>query len=145
MNDEVSAAMRLKGMLQQLKDEEREFSKVRAQTRQDIQKARLDALDETKTAKERLDAVQKANDLELKTTADVLKMQERKIAIQKEQMSLSENMGEDLDELAALEVGLIDLQTASFQTQKRLATEMETLKNEIVAADKARKKEKQMK
>ena len=143
MNDEVSAAMRLKGMLQQLKDEEREFSKVRAQTRQDIQKARLDALDETKTAKERLDAVQKANDLELKTTADVLKMQERKIAIQKEQMSLSENMGEDLDELAALEVGLIDLQTASFQTQKRLATEMETLKNEIVAADKARKKEKQ--
>ena len=143
MNDEVSAAMRLKGMLQQLKDEEREFSKVRAQTRQDIQKARLDALDETKTAKERLDAVQKANDLELKTTADVLKMQERKIAIQKEQMSLSENMGEDLDELAALEVGLIDLQTASFQTQKRLATEMETLKNEIVAADKARAKEKQ--
>ena len=143
MNDEVSAAMRLKGMLQQLKDEEREFSKVRAQTRQDIQKARLDALDETKTAKERLDAVQKANDLELKTTADVLKMQERKIAIQKEQMSLSENMGEDLDELAALEVGLIDLQTASFQTQKRLATEMETLKNEIVAADKERKKIKQ--
>ena len=143
MNDEVSAAMRLKGMLQQLKDEEREFSKVRAQTRQDIQKARLDALDETKTAKERLDAVQKANDLELKTTADVLKMQERKIAIQKEQMSLSENMGEDLDELADLEVGLINLQTASFQTQKRLATEMETLKNEIVATDKARKKEKQ--
>ena len=75
MNNEAAAAMRLKGMLQQLKDEEREFSKVRAQTRQDIQKARLDALDESKTAEERLAALQKANDLELKTTADILEMQ----------------------------------------------------------------------
>jgi hypothetical protein len=137
---DVAAAMRLKGMLQQLKDEERKFSKVRAQTRQDIQKARLDALDESKTAEERLAAVQKANDLELKTTEDVLKMQRRKIEVQKATMALSENMAEDLDELASLEVELIDLQTASFQTQKRLATEMETLTNEIAAKEKAAQK-----
>ena len=141
MNNEAAAAMRLKGMLQQLKDEEREFSKVRAQTRQDIQKARLDALDESKTAEERLAAVQKANDLELKTTEDVLEMQRRKIEVQKETMALSENMAEDLDELASLEVELIDLQTQSFQTQKRLATEMETLTNEIAADKKAKQKE----
>ena len=140
MNNEAAAAMRLKGMLQQLKDEEREFSKVRAQTRQDIQKARLDALDESKTAEERLAAVQKANDLELKTTEDVLEMQRRKIEVQKETMALSENMAEDLDELASLEVELIDLQTQSFQTQKRLATEMETLTNEIAADAKAAQK-----
>lgn len=140
---DVTAAMKLKGLTQQLKDEEREFAKVRAQTRQDIQKARLDALDETKTVEERLAAVQKANDLELKTTEDVLKMQRRKIEVQKETMALSENMAEDLDELASLEVELIDLQTASFQTQKRLATEMETLQNEIAAKDKARAKEKE--
>jgi hypothetical protein len=138
---DVAAAMRLKGMLQQLKDEEREFSKVRAQTRQDIQKARLDALDESKTAEERLAAVQKANDLELKTTEDILEMQRRKIEVQKATMALSENMAEDLDELASLEVELIDLQTASFQTQKRLATEMETLSNEIAAKEKARHEE----
>jgi len=137
---DVTAAMKLKGLTQQLKDEEREFSKVRAQTRQDIQKARLDALDETKTVEERLAAVQKANDLELKTTEDVLEMQRRKIQIQKETMALSENMAEDLDDLAALEVGLIDLQTQSFQTQKRLATEMETLTNEITANEKAAQK-----
>ena len=141
INNNVDAAMHLKGLTQQLKDEEREFSKVRAQTRQDIQKARLDALDETKTVEERLKAVQKANDLELKTTEDVLQMQRRKIQIQKETMALSENMAEDLDELAALEVGLIDLQTQSFQTQKRLATEMETLTNEIAANAKAAEKE----
>ena len=138
---DVAAAMKLKGLTQQLKDEEREFNKVRAQTRQEIQKARLDALDETKTVEERLAAVQRANDLELKTTEDVLEMQRRKIQIQKETMALSENMAEDLDELAALEVGLIDLQTQSFQTQKRLATEMETLTNEIAANKKAAEKE----
>jgi len=139
---DVAAAMKLKGLTQQLKDEEREFNKVRAQTRQEIQKARLEALDETKTVEERLAAVQRANELELKTTEDVLEMQRRKIAIQKETMALSENMAEDLDELAALEVGLIDLQTQSFQTQKRLATEMETLQNEIRANEKAAEKEK---
>ena len=139
---ESNAAMKLKGSLQSLRDEERQFSKVRAQTRQDIQKARLDALDESKTAEERLAAVQKANDLELGTTEKSLEMQRKKIEVQKETMALSENMAEDLDELAALEVELIDLQTQSFQTQKRLATEMETLKNEIVADEKARTKEK---
>ena len=138
---DVAAAMKLKGLTQQLKDEEREFNKVRAQTRQEIQKARLDALDESKTAEERLAALQTANELELKTTEDVLEMQRRKIAIQKETMALSENMAEDLDELATLEVGLIDLQTSSFQTQKRLATEMETLTNEIAANAKAAEKE----
>ena len=138
---DVAAAMKLKGLTQQLKDEEREFNKVRAQTRQEIQKARLDALDESKTAEERLAALQTANELELKTTEDVLEMQRRKIQIQKETMALSENMAEDLDELATLEVGLIDLQTSSFQTQKRLATEMETLTNEIAANKKAKQKE----
>ena len=137
---DVAAAMKLKGLTQQLKDEEREFNKVRAQTRQEIQKARLDALDESKTAEERLAALQTANELELKTTEDVLEMQRRKIQIQKETMALSENMAEDLDELANLEVGLIDLQTQSFQTQKRLATEMETLTNEIRAKEKAAQK-----
>jgi chromosome segregation ATPase len=141
INNDVTAAMKLKGLTQQLRDEEREFNKVRAQTRQEIQKARLEALDESKTVEERLAAVQRANELELKTTEDVLEMQRRKIQIQKETMALSENMAEDLDELAALEVGLIDLQTQSFQTQKRLATEMETLTNEIAANKKAKQKE----
>ena len=140
MANDVRIAMKLKGILQKLKDEEREFSKVRAQTRQDIQKARLDALDESKTAEERLKALNIANDLELKTTAKAIEMQKTKVRVQKEVMALSENMAEDLDELAALEVGLIDLQTQSFQTQKRLATEMETLTNEILAKGKAEAK-----
>ena len=55
-------------------------------------------------------------------------------------MKLSENMQEDEDKLVALEVELINKKTQSFQTQKRLATEMETLTNEIKAKAKADQK-----
>jgi hypothetical protein len=138
---DVDAAMKLKKATQELRQLENDFAKDRAQTRQDIQKARLDALDETKTQEERLKALQKANDLELKTTADAMELQKEKIRIQKETMALSENLQEDEDALVALEVELINLKTQSFQTQKRLATEMETLTNEIKANEKTAEKE----
>lgn len=138
---ETEAMIKLKKATQDLRQLENDFAKDRAETRQEIQKARLDALDETKTQEERLAALQKANDLELKTTADAMELQKEKIRIQKETMALSENLQEDEDALVALEVELIDLQTQSFQTQKRLATEMETLTNEITANKKAKEKE----
>ena len=56
-------------------------------------------------------------------------------------MDLSKNLQEDEDALVALEVELINLKTQSFQTQKRLATEMETLTNEIKANEKTAEKE----
>ena len=139
---DVAAAMALKKATQELRQLENDFAKDRAQTRQEIQKARLEALDESKTQEERLAALQKANDLELKTTADAMELQKEKIRIQKETMDLSKNLQEDEDALVALEVELINLKTQSFQTQKRLATEMETLTNEIRANEKAAEKEK---
>ena len=138
---DVTATMALKKATQDLRQLENDFAKERAQTRQEIQKARLEALDESKTAEERLKALQKANDLELKTTAAAIEMQKEKIRIQNETMDLSKNLQEDEDALVALEVELINLKTQSFQTQKRLATEMETLTNEIAANKKAAEKE----
>ena len=138
---DVAAAMALKKATQDLRQLENDFAKERAQTRQEIQKARLEALDESKTAEERLKALQKANDLELKTTAAAIEMQKEKIRIQNETMDLSKNLQEDEDALVALEVELINLKTQSFQTQKRLATEMETLTNEMKANEKTAEKE----
>ena len=138
---ETEAMMKLKGLTQKLRQIENDFAKERAQTRQEIQKARLDALDESKTQEERLAALQKANDLELKTTRKAIEIQKQKIKIQKETMALSENMQEDEDALVALEVEKINMQTQSFQTQKRLATEMETLTNEMAANKKTAEKE----
>jgi len=141
INNDVTAIMALKKRTQELRQTENDFAKDRAKTRQEIQKARLEALDESKTQEERLAALQKANDLELETTAAAIELQKKKIAIQAETMDLSKNLQEDEDALVALEVELINLKTQSFQTQKRLATEMETLTNEMRANEKAKLKE----
>ena len=85
INDNVEAAMRLKGITQALRQAENDYSKERAQTMQEIQKARLEALDESKTAEERLEALQTANDLELKTTAKAIELQKQKIMVQREE------------------------------------------------------------
>ena len=127
----VDVSNRLTAAQQRLRDEERKFNKVRAQTRQEIEKARLDALDDSKTSEERLAALKKANDLELETTAKTIEMQEKKIALQKTEMRFSDDMAADLDALSTLETELIDLQTRSFKTQKKLARDMESLTNEI--------------
>jgi len=140
IKNDVTAAMALKGKLQELRQTENDYSLDRAKTMQEIQKARLEALDDSKTAEERLAALQKANDLELATTRKAIEIQKDKIKIQKETMDLSKNLQEDEDKLVELEVAKINMQTQSFQTQKRLATEMETLKNEIAANEKAAQK-----
>jgi hypothetical protein len=138
----IMMQMALTNATQKLKDEEREFIKARAKTRQIIQKSRLEALDETKTQEERLAALKKANDLEISTTNKAIAMQKTRIAVKKQENALSKSLEEDLDALAALEVELIDLKTQSFQTQKRLATEMETLTNELNARTKQEAKDK---
>ena len=142
MTEEAAAAMRLKDIMQNIRREEMEFSKVQAQTRQDVAKARLLAMDESKTQEERLEAINSVMDKELKMTADIIKMQKKKIAAKKEENRLGESMIEDKEALMALEVELIDLTTQSTMTQKRLMTEVEALNLEIIAKNKADAKKK---
>ena len=142
MNNEANAAMRLKGIMQDIRREEMEFSKVQAQTRQDVAKARLLAMDETKTQEERLKAINSVMKKELEMTANIIAMQKKKIAAKKEENSLGESMIEDKEALMALEVELIDLTTQSTMTQKRLMTEVEALNLEIIAKNKAAAKKK---
>ena len=142
IKEETKAAIELKGALQGIKDEERAFSIQKAKTRQEIQKARLEALDEQKTLDERIAALQVAADLEISTTEAAIDMQRRKLEAKQAEVDLGESLAEDFDELAQLEVQLIDLQTQSFQTRKRIATELETLTNEQIALDKKAANEK---
>ncbi len=142
IKEETKAAIELKGALQAIKDEERAFSIEKAKTRQEIQKARLEAIDENKTLDERIEALQRAADLEIATTEAAIAMQDRKLKAKQAEVDLGESLAEDFDELAQLEVELIDLQTQSFQTRKRIATELETLTNEQIALDKQAAKDK---
>jgi|13_taG_2_1085334.scaffolds.fasta_scaffold04898_4 hypothetical protein len=142
IKNETNAAIELAGALQKIKDAEREFSIQKAKTAQEIQKARFEALDENKTLEERLEALQRAADLEIETTNKAIQLQKEKLAARQAEVDLGESLEEDYDDLAQLEVELINLQTSSFQTRKRIATEIETLTREQAALDKQAAKEK---
>ena len=138
---EVDAMVALKQRTQELRDADNEFMIQKAATRQEIEKARLIAEDETKSAKERLDNLTKALELEEKTTKRELELATERLAIQEEEMALSENSAEDEARLAQLKVELIEKETASIKMRRRVVTEVNSLEREIAAEEKARRGE----
>jgi len=141
IKNEVAAITEITKRVQELRDVERDFGVERAKTNQEIAKARLLAEDENLTLQERIKHLETANKLELQTTADAIKLAEEKLLLKQQEVGLGESMAEDLDEVAQLEIALIDLQTQSFSTRKRLATGIETLRVEQRTEEKARETE----
>lgn len=140
---EVVAMMELKKRTQELRDADLEFMVQKAATRQEIERARLIAEDETKSAKERLDNLKKALELEKETTQQELALAAERVAIQELEMKQSENLIEDEEKLAQLKVAFIEKETASIKMRRRVVTEVNALEREIHAEQMARQKEKQ--
>jgi hypothetical protein len=130
---EVNAMVALKKRTQELRDADNEFMIQKAATRQEIEKARLNAEDETKSAEERLDALKTALTLEEKTTKRELELARERLAIKQEEMNLSENSAEDEEKLAQLKVELIEVETASVKMRRRVITEVNAFEKEINA------------
>tara|TARA_R100000995_G_scaffold18009_1_gene7295 strand:- start:12366 stop:13841 length:1476 start_codon:yes stop_codon:yes gene_type:complete len=140
---EVSAMVALKKRTQELRDADMEFMVQKAKTRQEIEKARLIAEDETKSASERLSNLKKALELEAETTQQELVLARERMKIQEEEMALSENSAEDEQRLAQLKTEIIEKETASIKMRRRVVTEVNSLEREIQAEEKARADEKQ--
>ena len=139
---EAQAAADLQRALNKLKDEERDFIKQRAETNKQIAEARLLAEDDTLAVEERIEALQRAVNLEQQTVARQIELAEERARIAREQVALGESLEEDLQAVAEAEAVVIDLQTASLRTQKRLQTELNSLKVEgITKAHEAMKAE----
>ena len=130
---ETQAASDLERAMNRLKDEERDFTKARAATNLEISKARLLAEDDTLTVEERIDALQRAVELEQKTVDEQLRLAEERARIAREQVALGESLEEDLNRVAEAEAAVLDLQSASLRTQKRLQTELNSLRAEGIA------------
>ena len=143
MSREISLAIELERIFQRIADSERGLNLERAEANKIIAKARLDAEDETKTLEERMVALQKANDEELKITAKSLALQKEKVEATRQEVGMGESMSEDLEKLNQEKIKLINMETASFSMQKRLTTGLETLKVEAATKQKAREKERQ--
>ncbi len=142
VNREVKAMVALKKRTQELRDEDNKFMVQKAKTRQEIERARLIAEDETKSAEKRLDNLKKALALEAKTTKQEVALAKERVAIQEEEMALSENMEEDERDLAQLKARLIETETASIKMRRRVIMEVNALEKEIAAEEKARQKDK---
>ena len=138
---ESSAMVALKKRTQELRDADNEFMIQKAATRQEIERARLIAEDETKSAQERLVNLKKALELEAKTTKRELELARERMEIQKQEMALSENSAEDEAELARLKSQVIETETASLKMRRRVVTEVNALEREMMAEEKAREKE----
>jgi hypothetical protein len=138
---EVTAMVDLKRRTQELRDADNEFMVQKAATRREIEKARLIAEDETKSAEERLENLKLALELEAQTTEEELKLAKERMEIKKQEMLLSENSAEDERELATLRARVIETETASFRMRRRVATEVNSLEREIHAERVARLKE----
>ena len=142
IKEEIKVMTDLEKRQQALRDAEIQFTVQRAATRKEIEKARLLAEDETLSQEERVKALQKALDLETKTTNQELELARERVRIQEEQMAVSENLVEDEKKLADFRADVINKETKSFRLQKRVKTEINELNREIEAEEKRIAKEK---
>ena len=126
----ANAAVELSQAAINLRENQRKLKVTFAETRAEIAKLRLVAEDETLTLEERMAAAERAMELENGLMAAREKAAREELRIHNERMELAENTEEDYEKRAELEAGLIDIQTNSFKQQRRLLTELQSLRNE---------------
>jgi len=124
---ETKAAGELQKRMNALKDEEREFNLVRAETNKAIAQTRLAVEDEAKSFDERIKALDTAIKLEQETVDEQLRLAREREAIITAQVEQSESLEEDLQRQADARAAVIELETASLRTQKRLEGERQSL------------------
>jgi len=132
---EVDLMIELKRQSQELRDSERELRVETAERRAEIEGLKLIAEDLTKTEEERLDAAQKAFDIENELLDKRVANAEEAVRIQKEQVETSESLEEDLDKLADLEVALADIRIESTTKQIELNNKINGIKREAEAKE----------
>jgi hypothetical protein len=128
---EVAIMTALETRVQKLRDAEIQFTIQRAETRKEIEKARLLAEDETQTQEVRIEALKKALDLEKQTVDTELKLAKERVAIQEEQMETAENKVEAEKQLADFKAEVLKVETRSLRLQKRVQTEINELEREL--------------
>ena len=124
MKKEGDEAMRLTGIMQKVRDEEREMLLIRAKANQQIAESRLLAEDDTKGNEERLKAL-KAAVAEEKRVAEIeMETAEKKAKAMQDLIDLGKSGEDEIQALAEANARVIDLQTASTLRQKRVAAEV---------------------
>jgi len=141
VTEAVESATALQKRSQALRESQRNLQLAFAEGRAQIKEYNMTAEDTTKTLEERLEAAQKAIDIEKELMAERQRIAEEELAIHKAQMALGESTEEDRQKLVDLEVALINIRTESAEMQTTLNNKLNTIKDQAAAEDERRRKE----
>jgi hypothetical protein len=134
---------RISNILNDVEDAERELIVQRARANKQIIEARFIADDLTKSTEERIKAVQRASKLEDQVATKELKYARQKAKALEEQAAISEVTEDQLVAIAEAQARVLDLEADSIRRQKRLQSEIKSLRNEektqLEEIDKVRK------
>jgi len=130
-----------------LREAQRDLRVEMAESRRDIKAYNLIAEDTTKGFAERIEAAQKAIDIEKALMAERQRQAEEELRIHNEKMAMSESTEEDYEKQAELQARAFELQTESLELQTTLNNKLNTLEQqrtaELEAQEKARTEAKQ--
>ncbi len=132
MQDAIDKAMELERRTQALRTSQRELSVEFAEGRAQIKEYNMIAEDTTRGLEERLVAAQKAIDIERELMAERQRIAQEEFDIAKEKAAQSDSSEDDLDELAQLEVNLINIRTESAEMQTTLNNKLNIIRNEAM-------------
>ena len=126
---------------QELRDTTRDLTVQTARQKSEIEALRLIGEDITKTDEERLVAMQSAFDMEQKLMDERVANAAEHLRLLKVNATMSDNMADDLDELAQAEIALHDIRAESAAKQVGLNNFLNGLKAQNHAKSMARKQE----
>jgi len=133
----AEAAQALEAAMNRLIVQEREHLTVRAETNKTIAENRLLVEDETLSYDERIAALDRAIAAEIAAVDEELRMAKTRARILEEKAALAESDEETLQAVAEAQARVIDIETQSLRTRKRLEGERQTLLVQRQTADDA--------
>lgn len=134
IQNEVKAAAELKSTLNDLLDAEREFSVQRARNNVLIREAEAAAFDESRSFEERIALMEEAMTITMQQAEEEEKLAAERFEAIKQQNALGESTREDLQREADAEIALINIRAEKARTEKRLASQIKSLRGQSQAA-----------
>ena len=139
INIAVDAATKLQNRSIQLRKDQRSLALAFAEGRAQIKEYNLIAEDTNQTLEDRLEAAQKAIDIEKGLMAERQRIAQEEVDIQKAKMALSENVEADQQKLVDLEVALINIRTESAEMQTTLNNKLNIIRQQTASQKKPQK------
>jgi hypothetical protein len=137
LKDNTQAAIANAKALNAVEEAEGELTIKRAEANRAITEARLLADDLTKSTAERIHQVYLAGVIEKRVADEELEIQRKRVAAMESNLKLKKDASEEeRDLLEQAQVRLIELQNDTLKREKRLGSEVQSLKNEQAAKDK---------